>query len=97
MAYLTITRFDGEPEALLAEYHCSAAVMDAVGHDHGLMLHAVARSDHGLLVVNLWPSRDNSEAAASDSRRLAALQRASAAIAQLRREHHELERYFIAA
>jgi hypothetical protein len=70
--------------------------MDQVGHDHGLILHAGATTEEGLLVVNLWPSRDGSEAAAADPRRLAALERSSADPDELRREHHDVERYVIA-
>ena len=95
MAYLTITRFQGNPDRLTADYHRSAQVMDEVGHDHGLILHAGAKTDEGLLVINLWPSKDNSEAAAADTRRLAELERATVSIEQLEREHHEVDRYLI--
>ena len=95
MAYLTITRISGDPDELLDRYHRSAETMDAVGHDHGLILHAGARTDDGLLVVNLWPSRERSEAAAADPRRLAVLER-EAPGAGLSREHHELERCVVA-
>jgi hypothetical protein len=96
MAYLTIARMLGDPDLLLDAYRRSSEVMDGVGHDHGLILHAAAMTGEGLLVVNLWPSRDGSEAAAADPRRLAAL--ASGRVAQdgIRREHHEVERYVVA-
>ena len=96
MAYLTITRIDGDPDALLAAYRSSAATMDAVGHDHGLLLHAGARTDDGLLIVNLWPSREGSEAAAADPRRLAVLEREGTGAERFDREHHELERCVVA-
>lgn len=95
IAYLTITRFHGDPDRLLAEYERSSTTMDEVGHDHGLILHAGAKTDDGLLVVNLWPSKDGSESASVDPRRLAELERALPEIEQLHREHYELERYMI--
>jgi hypothetical protein len=95
MAYLTIARFHGDPDCLLAEYRRSTQVMDEVGHDHGLILHAVAKTDDGLLVVNLWPSKDRSEAATADPRRLAELERVRGGIEQLEREHHEIDRCLI--
>jgi hypothetical protein len=71
--------------------------MDQVGHDHGLMVHASAATPDGLLMVNLWPSQDASEAAAADSRRLAVLKQVALAPDQGAKEHHELERYFAPA
>jgi hypothetical protein len=63
--------------------------------DHGLILHAGARADDGMLIVNLWPSKDGSESAAADPRRLAALAEAGLSEAHPRKEHHELERYVL--
>jgi hypothetical protein len=71
-------------------------VLDGVGHDHGLILNAGAATGDGLLVVNLWTSREGSEAAAGDPRRLAVLARGPVAPGRIRREHHEVERYVIA-
>ena len=97
MAYLTIARICGDPDRLLDGYRRSSAVMDEVGRDHGLILHAGARTGEGLLVVNLWPSRDGSEAAAADPRRLAALERSAVDPERFHREHHEVERYLVMA
>jgi hypothetical protein len=81
----------------LARYRETAAAMDAVGRDHGLILHAAAPTGDGLLIVNLWPSRDGSEAAAGDPRRHAALRHAGLGPGQQRKEHHVLERYVVFA
>jgi hypothetical protein len=67
--------------------------MDAVGRDHGLLLHAAARTDAGLLVVNLWRSPAGSEAAARDPRRIAALTASGLAPDRIVREHHDVEHY----
>jgi hypothetical protein len=69
--------------------------MDEVGRDHGLILHAGAKTGTGLLVVNLWPSKNGSEAAAADPRRLAALERAAVMLDKLQREHYEVDRYVV--
>jgi hypothetical protein len=59
------------------------------------IMHAGARTSDGLLIVNLWPSEDDSEAAAADPRRLAALQSVGLSPHQQRKEHHEVERYVV--
>jgi hypothetical protein len=95
MAYLTLARIDGDPDRLLYDYRRTSALMDRVGQDHGLILHAGGRTSKGLLIVNLWPSRDGSESAAADPRRLAALQHAGLTPQQQRKEHHDLDRYVV--
>jgi hypothetical protein len=97
MAYLTIARIDGDPDDLLDGYRRTSALMDEVGHDHGLILHAGARTDAGLLIVNLWPSRDGSQAAAADPRRLGVVRREGLTPDRQHKEHHEVERYVLFA
>ena len=89
-AYLTIARFSGDGEQLLDKYGEHSDMMSAVGRDHGLILHAGAKTDSGFLIVNLWPSKDCSEAAARDPRRLAVIEQAEITPDQIRREHHEV-------
>ena len=88
--YLSVARFGGDPDLLAAEYRRSAPVMNGVGRDHGLLVHAAARTDEGLVIVNLWPSSEGSEAAARDSRRLAVLRDLEIEPAGVSREHHDL-------
>jgi hypothetical protein len=71
--------------------------MAGVGGDHGLILHGAARTDAGLLVVNVWPSKAGSEAAARDPRRRAVLEESSIHPGEIRREHHELEELLVRA
>lgn len=89
-AYLTIARFAGEPDELLSAYESSAETMDGVGRDHGLLVHAAARTDTGLLVINLWPSREGSLSAAADPRRLRSLAASGVAPEQIQHEHHDV-------
>ena len=93
MTYLTIARISGDPDQLLDGYRQSSAVMSDVGRDHGLILHAAAKTDEGLLVVNLWPSKDESEAAARDPRRLGVLEQTGLTPADVSREHYEVAGY----
>src|SRR4051812_15251361 len=95
MTYLTIARLSGDPARLLDGYRRTSASMDRVGHDHGLILHAGARTPEGLLIVNLWPSKDGSTAAAADPRRLAALGQEAITAGQQSKEHHHVERYVL--
>ena len=73
MAYLTLNHIAGDPDALVEDYRRSSSTMSEVGRDHGLILHAAARTADGLLVVNLWPSPVGSESAKRDPRRLAVM------------------------
>jgi mannose-6-phosphate isomerase-like protein (cupin superfamily) len=86
--YLTLARFSGDGDQLLQQYRTYSDVMSGVGRDHGLILHAGAKTDDGFLVVNLWPSKDGSEAAARDPRRLGVIERTGIRPDQIRREHH---------
>jgi hypothetical protein len=95
LAYLTIARIGGDPDRLLDGYRRTSALMDQVGHDHGLILHTSAQTRDGLLIVNLWPSRDGSRAAAADARRLATLQQEAITPEQQQKEHHDVERYVL--
>jgi mannose-6-phosphate isomerase-like protein (cupin superfamily) len=90
VGYLSIARFSGHPDRLLREYRKHAGLMSEVGRDHGLILHAGAKTDSGFLVVNLWPSEKGSEAAARDPRRRAVIEDADINPDEIRREHHDL-------
>jgi mannose-6-phosphate isomerase-like protein (cupin superfamily) len=92
-AYLTIASFYGDGDQLLDQYRKYSNVMSAVGRDHGLILHAGAKTDSGLLIVNLWPSKERSEAAARDPRRLGVIERAEIGPEQIRRDHHEVAHF----
>lgn len=93
MAYLSLARFAGDPEALLATYRYSEPTMRTVGRDHGLLMHAAARTDAGLLIVNLWPSTEDSRRASEDPRRLAVLRDSEVTPERIEYEHYELDHY----
>jgi hypothetical protein len=95
MAYLTIARISGDGADLLDGYRRFSGVMSEVGRDHGLIVHAAAKTQEGLLMVNLWPSSAGSEAAARDPRRLDVIRQAGLAPTQFHREHHEVVDYVL--
>jgi mannose-6-phosphate isomerase-like protein (cupin superfamily) len=88
--YLTIARFSGDGDRLLATYRDSADVMAGVGRDHGLILHAAGRTDDGFLIVNVWPAQADSDAAAADPRRLRVLERTGIGPGQMTKEHYDV-------
>jgi hypothetical protein len=92
MAFLTIARIPGDGAALLERYRGYEPVMTQVGREHGLLVHAVATTAEGLLQVNLWPSREGSEAAAADPRRLDVVRRVNV---EIHREHHDVPHYVL--
>ena len=59
------------------------------------LAHAGAKTDDGFLVVNLWPSKEESEAAARDPRRLGIVERAEIEREQIRREHYEVAHHVV--
>jgi hypothetical protein len=83
-----VEQLRSDPKRLATGYEESSPVMTEVGRDHGLLLHAAAKTEHGLLVVNLWPSKDGSEAAASDRRRNGVIERHGLTPDRFRREHY---------
>ena len=93
MAYLSLTRLAGNPDALLATYKRFESTMTAVGRDHSLLIHAAARTDAGLLIINLWPTPDDSRTASQDPRRLAALRGSGLTPDQIEREHYDVDHY----
>ena len=96
MAYLSLARFAGDPDALLATYTRAEPTMRTVGRDHGLSMHAAARTDCSAH-LNLWPSSEDSRRASEDPRRLAVLRASAVAPERIQYEHHELDHYAMLA
>ena len=90
MSYLTITRISGDPDVLAAGYVDAAHTMAAVGRDHGLHAHIAARADDGLVIVNLWPSQDGSEAASRDPRRLSVIAEGPISATDIHPQHFDV-------
>ena len=96
MAYLTIARISGDPDRLLERYRESSDAMAEVGRDYGLILHTAARTAAGIMLVNLWESREGSEGAAADPRRAVELRRSELRPEQIHKEHHDVENHVVA-
>jgi hypothetical protein len=95
--YLSIARFSGDRDRLLATYRTYSDVMSEVGRDHGLILHAATQTNDGFLIVNLWPSKEGSEAAARDPRRLAVIELAGLDPKKITREYYEEADFLVPA
>ena len=89
MAYLTITRISGESATLFAAWRSTLERMNEVGREHGLIVHATGPTEEGLLMVNLWPARENADAATADPRRNRVLAEHGLDPGQISREHHD--------
>ena len=61
MAYLTLIRVPGDAEELYQGlYKKMSANMATFGPSHGLISHAAAKTDDGLLIVNIWETQQGS-------------------------------------
>ena len=65
MAYLTLIRIPGNSDELLADDTMPRNV-ERLGPKHGLIANVRAATDDGILVVNLWESKEGSEAMAQE-------------------------------
>jgi hypothetical protein len=93
--YLTITSIEGDPDELADIYREFSETMSEVGRDQGLILHAATKAEDGLRIINLWPSRDHSEAAARDPRRLRTLAQSGISSDRFHRSHYETLDYVV--
>jgi quinol monooxygenase YgiN len=92
---LTIMEHKGDPDALLATIK---ETIDPVARvkapDYGGIAHAVARTEDGLLIVNVWESEEGSEAMRQHPEVQAAIERmASAGVSPPQVRHYELLQY----
>jgi hypothetical protein len=92
MPYLSILRIKGDADELLAaKQEIMDPVMERVAPEFGSIAHAAAKTEDGILVVNVWETREGSEEVRNNPE-------AGAAIDQMRErtgsepefEHHEL-------
>ena len=91
MAYLTLIRIPGNSEELLADDTMPTNV-ERHGPKHGLIVNARAATDDGILVVNLWESKEGSEAMAKepDIQEMRERQRSGIVPDQVRFEHFDV-------
>lgn len=92
--YLTLMKVNGDADQLATGYEQSSEKLEEVGRDHGLILHAAVKADDGLLVVNLWPSQEESEAAARDRRRIDAVAQHQLDPSQIDRDHYSVTNWY---
>ena len=68
MAFLTVVRFKGDTDQMLEHIKEADATVSPIAREHGGLVHVVARSDDGVVMVNLWESKEGSDAMAADPR-----------------------------
>ncbi|MDQ4072403.1 MAG: hypothetical protein M3088_05955 [Actinomycetota bacterium] len=97
MQRLTIIRTSGDPDELLASKreHIDPVMRRKAG-DYGLLAHIAARSDDGIVVVNLWDSEEGSQRAWEDPETQGAREAAGrngGSTGETTFEHYEVEEY----
>ena len=94
MPYLTVVRMQGDPDELLrVKRERFDPVALRVGSQNGLILHVCARTDEGLLALNLWESREGSEATSADPALQGANDASGADAVPLAYEHYDVEQF----
>ncbi len=89
MAYLTLIRIPGDTDELLADDQMRSNV-ERFGPEHGLIFNARCATDDGMLVVNLWQSKEGSEAMAQQPEVQEARAQSGVSPDQVRFEHYEV-------
>ncbi len=91
MAYLTLIRIPGNSDELLADDTMPRNI-ERLGPKHGLIANVRAATEDGILVVNLWESKEGSEAMANepDIQEMRQRQRSDVPADQVRFEHFDV-------
>ena len=67
MAVVTLMRFAGDPDELYAKVRDEVdPVTNRLSPKHGRLANVVARTDEGILVINLWESEEGRRAMAEE-------------------------------
>lgn len=92
MPYLSIIRVKGDPDRLLArKRELIDPVVERLAPEHGGITHAAAKTDDGMIVVNVWETREGSEEIARHPDVQAAREQAAGDVtAPPEFEHYEL-------
>lgn len=91
---LTLIRVKGDPEKLIDAMAGAEEVFARKAPEHGMIFSCRARTDDGVLIVNLWPDAESSETAFQDPEIQEALSAVNAATgAAPEREHYEVFDY----
>jgi hypothetical protein len=91
MAYLSMIRIPGDADELLESvYPGMNERMSRLAPKHGIISHVAAKTDEGLLVINLWESKEGSEAVAREPEIQQARQESPVDQEQVRFEHYDV-------
>jgi hypothetical protein len=92
---LTVIKIKGDTDEILAtkREHIDP-VMSVKGPEHGGIWSVTARTDDGVMIVNLWPDEESSDRAFQDPEVQAALQAAGSGMGEpAERAHYEVADY----
>jgi hypothetical protein len=91
---LTVIKVKGDTDALIEAMAGAEEVFARKAPEHGMIFSCRARADDGVLIVNLWPDAESSEAAFQDPEIQEALGSMQAATAgEAERNHYEVIEY----
>jgi hypothetical protein len=91
---LTIIELKGDTDAILAQKRENDSVIESAASENGGIFHVAARSDDGLILVNLWDSAEGSDAVAEKPEVQQAIERMGSVVqGPPTRTHYEVEDY----
>ena len=94
MAYLSLIRLKGDTDQLLQTSKKIDEVISPIARENGGIFHVVAKTDEGTLIVNLWESKDGSDATTNHPDVRAATDEAQKGMSGPPSfEHYEVDRY----
>jgi hypothetical protein len=92
LAYLSLIRIPGDSDELLAD-DTMPSNMERLGPKHGLIANARCATDEGILVMNLWQSKEGSEDMAREADVQRGREQSDVPMDEVRFEHYEVGDY----
>ena len=95
---LTVINIKGDSDKIVEAITSIQPVMNRVGKENGAIFHVSARTDDGVMIVNVWRDAEGSDAAASHpdvQQALAEAMSSSGVTAPPERTHYEVAEYQI--
>lgn len=89
---LTVIKVKGDTDALIEGMAGAEEVFARKAPEHGMIFSCRAKTDDGVLIVNLWPDAESSERAFQDPEIQAALSNMPSD-AETERNHYEVVEY----
>jgi len=92
--HVSIMRLKGDPDQLMAtKQEKMDPVTMRVAPENGGMLHIAAKTDEGIVIVNLWETAEGSQATANDPEVAKAREESGIQPDQIQWEQYEVEQF----